>query len=57
MEEESLASEFPNSITMKMSAKGERYWDIKLRFGTEDGNKAIDELERIDKELMKRFKK
>ena len=53
-----VTSETLDSVELKMSAKGERYWDIKLYLDSADPaslEAALNRLSTLDGELKKRF--
>ena len=46
-----LARELKSSIELKMSAKGERYWDIKCYFEDGEDREVVERLRQIDNRL------
>ena len=49
-------SELHDTITKKMSAKGDNYWDIKVSFGSDsDMENAISRLKQIDTRMREEF--
>jgi len=55
--EEELVRLYPHSIELNMSAKGDRYWQIKIRFDeVTAGDDVIGVLKSIDLKLKGEFK-
>lgn len=50
-----VTTESSDSVELKMTAKGERYYDIKLYFAPGREAEAMDRLTKLDAELSQRF--
>lgn len=50
-----ITTESQDSIELKMSAKGERYWDLKVYYVPGQEALALERIERIDAQLRQKF--